>query len=78
MNIRVYGLEMCRECARAKAFLEEHQIPFVGVDAENLYDLPVDPDVISTIVTESKGKLPIIQIGNQFFSLVGEINGSDA
>lgn len=72
--IGVYGSEVCGECAEVKQDLEAMSISYQGCDAESLFDFPVDPDIISSIIADAKGRLPLVKIGKRVFACVGEID----
>lgn len=55
-SIVMYGAEWCRDCRRAKAYLDQHHIPYVYVDME------ANEDAVEKVTELNNGyqKIPIL------------------
>jgi mycoredoxin len=54
--ITMYGADWCRDCRRAKSYLDERAIPFVYIDLEET------PDEMQTVLAYNDGRtnIPVV------------------
>ena len=59
-TITMYGADWCRDCRRAKSYLEHHDVAFTYVDVE------AEPDEMETVLAYNGGRtnIPVVVFGD--------------
>lgn len=68
-DITMYGTAWCRDCVRAKRFLDEHELPYEYLDIDEkpeLADVVVDYNIKAG--HGPKRRIPVILVGDQILS----------
>jgi glutaredoxin-like protein NrdH len=61
-DVVIFTTPGCTSCARAKAFLEEHRVPFVE------RNLAVDSRAMEELVSLGARRLPVVRVGSRMTS----------
>jgi len=61
-DVVIFTTPGCTSCARAKAFLEEHGVPFVE------RNLAVDSRAMEELVALGARRLPVVRVGGEMMS----------